>query len=69
MPAISPTDWKSSEQLTTRIDADGSVILSFAQAQAVARERFVEGKRVAAGQPAVIGPYTVNDAINEYIAC
>jgi integrase len=49
------------------IDADGTVVLSFAQAQTIARQRFVEAKRVAAGQPAISGPYTVKDAINEYL--
>lgn len=50
------------------IDADGTAILTFAQAQQIARQRFVEGKRVAAGQPAVTGPYTVKDAIDAYVA-
>jgi integrase len=49
------------------IDADGTAILSFAQAQTIARNRFVESKRVSAGQPAVSGPYTVKDAIDDYI--
>jgi hypothetical protein len=50
------------------IDADGTVILTFAQAQAEARKRFVEGKRVAAGVAPTSGPYTVNDAIADYLA-
>jgi integrase len=50
------------------LDADGTAILSFPQAQAAARHRFVEAKRVAAGQPAVSGPYTVKDAVREYLA-
>ena len=50
------------------IDADGTAVLSFAQAQTVARGRFVESKRVGAGQPAVSGPYTVKDAITDYVA-
>lgn len=50
------------------IDSDGAAILSFAQAQTIARQRFVEGKRIAGGQPAVSGPYTVTDAINDYLA-
>ena len=33
------------------IDADGVSILSFAQAQAIARQRFVEAKRVTADRP------------------
>jgi hypothetical protein len=50
------------------IDPDGMTILSFAQAQAIARQRFVEGKRLAAGQPPVGGAYTVKDAIADYLA-
>jgi integrase len=50
------------------MDADGTVILSFAQAQAEARKRHTENERVAAGLPAQVGPYTVRDAMNEYIA-
>jgi integrase len=49
------------------IDPDGITILSFAQAQAVARQRFVERKRVAAGHGVVNAPYTVKDAINDYL--
>ena len=50
------------------LDADGAVILSFSQAQAEARKRFVEATRIAAGMPAQAGPYTVRDAINDYLA-
>jgi integrase len=50
------------------IDPDGMTILSFPQAQAIARQRFVEGKRLAAGQPPVGGAYTVKDAIADYLA-
>lgn len=49
------------------LDPDGTAILSFSQAQAVARHRFVETKRAAAGQPTISGPYTVKDAIDEYL--
>lgn len=49
------------------IDADGTAILTFDQAQALARKRFVEGKRVRAGMPAVAGPYRVKDAMAEYL--
>ena len=49
------------------IDADGSAILSFAQAQHIARARFVEGRRVAAGLPAEGGPYTVRVCLTEYL--
>ena len=50
------------------LDADGAEFLSFAQAQALARERFVESRRVAAGLPAKGGPYTVAVCIEEYLA-
>ncbi len=48
------------------LDPDGAAVLSFAQAQAVARRRFTERKRTAAGLPAEAGPYRVRDAIAEY---
>ena len=51
------------------LDADGAVILSFAQAQAEARKRFTEAKREAAGLPATqAGPYLVRDAVNDYLS-
>ena len=50
------------------IDADGNAILTFFQAQGLARARFVEKRRVAAGLPAVSGPYTVRLCIADYIA-
>lgn len=50
------------------IDPDGAAILSFAQAQTIARQRFVERRRVAAGLPAQAGPYTVTACIEEYLA-
>ena len=50
------------------LDADGAEFLSFAQAQAVARNRFVETRRVAAGLPAKGGAYTVALCIEEYLA-
>ncbi len=50
------------------LDPDGAIVLSFAQAQAEARRRFTEAKRVAAGLPAQAGPYKVRDAINDYLA-
>lgn len=49
------------------IDADGSAILSFGQAQAIARGKFVEVRRVALGLPANNGPYTVRLCIEEYL--
>lgn len=49
------------------LDPDGAVVLSFAQAQAEARKRFTEAKRVAAGLPAQAGPYTVRNAIKDYL--
>jgi integrase len=51
------------------LDPDGAVVLSFSQAQAEARKRFTQAKRAAAGLPAVqVGPYTVRDAVNDYLA-
>lgn len=50
------------------LDADGSEFLSFSQAQAFARARFVETRRVASGLPAKRGAYTVKLCIDEYIA-
>ena len=49
------------------IDPDGAEILSFAQAQAIARTRFVEARRRAAGLPTESGPYTVKVCIGEYL--
>lgn len=51
------------------IDPDGDVILSFAQAQAKARQYHVEQKREAIGLPRVQpGPYTVAMCLAEYLA-
>ncbi len=50
------------------LDADGDVILTFAQAQAVARRVFLDRKRAAAGLTPRSGPYTVKAAIDDYIA-
>jgi integrase len=49
-------------------DADGVAILSFAQAQAVAREMRARAARIAAGIPIDVGPYTVKQCIAEYLA-
>lgn len=49
------------------LDPDGAEILSFAQAQNIARTRFIEERRRAAGLPVQAGPYTVKDCIDEYI--
>lgn len=49
------------------MDADGAEILSFSQAQNIARTRFVEERRRAAGLPTQAGPYTVKDCVDEYI--
>ena len=49
------------------LDPDGAEILSFAQAQNIARTRFVEERRRAAGLPTQSGPYTVKDCIDEYV--
>lgn len=49
------------------LDADGAAFLTFHQAQALARTRFVEARRVAAGLPAESGPYTVKACVEEYL--
>jgi hypothetical protein len=46
-------------------DADGVAVLSFAQAQALARERMVRRAHHAAGKR---GPVTVRDAVEDYLA-
>ncbi len=51
-----------------RIDPDGAAVLSFAQAQAKARDLYVLRKREQAGVPARSGPYTVKSCIDEYLA-
>ncbi len=50
-----------------KIDADGAEVLSFSQAQTLARNRFVETRRVAAGLPAKGGAYTVAVCLEEYL--
>jgi len=50
-----------------KADADGAAVLSFSQAQAAARRRFVSSTRQAAGLPED-GPYTVATALKEYIS-
>jgi integrase len=50
------------------IDADGAVVLSFAQAQAEARTRHIAGQRAAKGLPEQSGPFTVKAAITDYLA-
>jgi integrase len=49
------------------IDADGAEFLSFSEAQAIARSRFVETRRVARGLPAKGGAYTVRLCVDEYL--
>ena len=49
------------------LDADGAEFLSFSQAQTIARTRFVETRRVAAGLPAKGGAYTVKLCLEEYL--
>jgi integrase len=49
-------------------DADGVAVLSFAQAQTMARERRVSHERAARGLPADGGPYTVRTCVEEYLA-
>jgi integrase len=50
------------------LDADGSTVLTFSQAQAIARDRFMKKGREAAGVPEKAGPFTVKDCIDEYVA-
>jgi hypothetical protein len=51
-------------------DADGTTILDFKQAQDAAdawfKECAHEAARVAGGEPAQVGPYTVTDAMKAY---
>lgn len=49
-------------------DADGVAVLSYAQAQAVARDKRVAHERTARGLPADGGPYAVKACIDEYLA-
>ncbi len=49
------------------IDPDGDTILSFGQAQAIARDRFVQIKRTAAGLSPKVGPYTVRACLADYV--
>jgi integrase len=49
-------------------DADGVAVLSYAQAQTIAREKRVAHERAAKGLPVDGGPYTVRACIDEYIA-
>lgn len=48
------------------LDADGDVILNFAQAQAKARKLFVERERQRQGLDPDTSPYTVKKAIEDY---
>jgi len=51
------------------LDADGVAALSYSHAQAKARAWFVEQTRIAAGlEPQPAGPYTVADAMRDYLA-
>lgn len=49
-----------------RMDADGVAVLSFAQAQARVRERFVERNRLA--DDTHCSPYTVKQCVDDYLA-
>lgn len=49
------------------LDADGTTVLSFAEAQDKAREWFAERARREAGLPTTAGPYTVEDAMRDYL--
>jgi integrase len=48
-------------------DADGVAVLSFSQAQAMAREKRVALDRAAKGLPTAGGPYTVRACLHEYL--
>lgn len=48
-------------------DADGIAVLSFSQAQTKARDWFAEQAKRDAGLPAATGPYTVADAMRDYL--
>ena len=54
-------------QADDRLDADGAIILDFAQAQTQARELYAQRKREAAGGPIESGPYTVRVCVEEYL--
>ncbi len=52
------------------LEADGETVLNWAQAQTEARKLFQRAKRVADGleaEQSKAGPYTVNDAIDDYL--
>jgi integrase len=49
------------------IDADGSIVRTFAQAQAEARKLFIDQSRKAAGLDVKSGPYTVKDCMDDYL--
>jgi integrase len=49
------------------MDADGAQVLDFAQAQKLAREWFEAIARTAAGGNIAAGPYTVGDALTDYM--
>jgi integrase len=51
-----------------KADADGVAILSFAQAQALLREKHVAHVRRVKGLPAKDGPYTVRACVEEYLS-
>lgn len=51
------------------LDADGIAALSYAQAQERARDWFTGQARIAAGfEPVASGPYTVREAVTEYLS-
>jgi len=49
------------------IDCDGSQILSFSQAQAIARDIYITRKREQAGLAPQSGPYTLQTYLNDYV--
>jgi integrase len=50
-----------------RLDADGAIVLDFAQAQTKARDVYAQRKREASGLPIESGPYTVRACIDDYL--
>jgi hypothetical protein len=48
-------------------DADGGAVLNYAQAQKAARSWWQTEQRREDGHPAAAGPYTVIDALDEYL--
>ncbi len=48
-------------------DADGTEVMTFSQAQARARNMFIQARRRTVGLPAKAGPYTIKVCLEEYL--